>query len=288
LSAQLPWEAWPEQARQALQQMRRHPQGLIVFFNHSWSTQRSEMVRVLHVWARELQGEGRFAYVTDNPPHVPAGEAVIHVRVDGSRPGWEAVLRVLVAQGFDVIALAGRNAREVASQAALTALEDRMVLVNVSLPALLKVLLWLFSQLRVDAEQVAEQLVGLLGTRRLRRVCPHCAAPQPADATVVSRLEAEGVTPIEPENWVRGTGYQHCHGVGFTPNEGWFDLAEAVYVDHELARLCATRPEPPALWAALAERGFRTYLEQAVEMANQGHTAIQEAFRVGLARRVDL
>jgi hypothetical protein len=268
--------------------MIAHPQGLILFCTHAWSMSTGPMLRGFHALARERQGGGRCACVSDAPLRIPPDPTVTYVRVDGSRAGWDRAMCGLVAQGFEIFALTGRDSAEVLCQAITTSLEDRFVLTNVPLPDVLPTLPWLFSHPRVHAEEIAQQLVGILGTRRFRRVCPHCAVLQPPDDIVLALAAAHGDLDLQPGNWVRGKGCSACHGIGYTPHEGWFDLVEAIYVDRELARICAAQSDAASLRTALREHGFRTYFEQGVALVNEGLTTIDEALRVGLARRADL
>lgn len=288
LPSTVPWGGWPAQAVTALEQMRRHPNGLIVFCHRGYSSEIGSMLGVFDFMARESHGESRYACVTDTPLRLPPLDGRSQVRVEGSKESWEGALRALVAQDTDVFALAGRNENEVVSQALLTALEDRYVLVNVSLFGATDSLLWLLSALRVDAAQVAEVLLGVIGSYQyLRRVCPVCSSPVMPDESVLPLLGTQGITSIPEGNWVQGKGCEECNGTGFS-SQLWLSVVEAIYIDRELARFCNSRPSRSELRSALTERGFRTYFQQAFDLAQQGLTTLQEAIRVGLARRADL
>lgn len=293
----VPWEGWPDEAITALEQMRRHPNGLIVFCHRGYSSEIGSMLKVFDHMARESHGGSRYACVTDTVLRLAPRDGVSQVRVEGSKESWEAALRALAAQDTDVFALAGRNENEVVSQALLTALEDRGVLVNVSLPGVVDSLLWLLSALPVDAAQVAEVLLGVIGSYGgLRRVCPVCASPAIPDESVLPLLGTEGITSIPEGNWVQGKGCEECNGTGYTPvyatgsvrSQLSLSVVETIYIDREFARFCASHPSRSELLSALSERGFRTYFQQAFDLAQQGLTTLQEAIRVGLARRADL
>ncbi|MGB7442885.1 MAG: hypothetical protein WA919_17615 [Coleofasciculaceae cyanobacterium] len=87
--------------------------------------------------------------------------------------------------------------------------------------------------------------------------------------------------------WVEGQGCSECYGTGYMPRQR-LTVVEAAYIDQSLANLLASQPSKNQLSSAIADGGFQTYFEQAFQFAQQGMTTLQEAIRVGLARRSEL
>ena len=289
LETDMPWEGWPAQARTAMEHMLGHPNGLIEFCFRGWSSQVGTMARVFDFRIRQSAGRSRYAYVSDGPVGLPPREGTVQVRVEGSKESWEQALRALIAHDVDCVALAGRDEKVIVHQAVLTALEDRYIMVNVSRPDVVRTLLWLLSDAAIDPGQVVQELIGLVGICELRPVCPRCAYSKPPGKSILPVFERQGITCIPEGNWVGSEGCEECNGTGFMlPSEQRLPLVEAVYVDRELAETCVSRPSRDELESALAERGFRTYFQQAVDFARQGLTTVEESIRVGLARRADL
>jgi type II secretory ATPase GspE/PulE/Tfp pilus assembly ATPase PilB-like protein len=291
-----PRERWPEQASNAAELMKQYPCGLIVFCYRGRSTYFETMGEWLYGLAN---GGGRYVLVTDAPNTWPLHENVFQLRLEGSEESWERELRAATAQDFDVVAIAGRNDDDAIRRAVLTTFEDHFVLVNTSRASVLDTLMWMMSDLPIGADRVSQILVGLIGTYCARRICPRCARVQsPADLELP--IPGWGATPLRdvlkthglgalPEGeWLWGEGCEECNRTGYVlPSRELLPLVEAIHIDWELANVCSSRPRRQELQAALAARGFRTYFEQAFDLAQSGRTTIQEAVRVGLARRAN-
>lgn len=282
-----PWEDWPESSRRDIEKMRRHPCGLMLFCSRGWSTSSGMMLK----WLCSLAtGGGRYAYVTDGPIKTRLPDSISHVRMTGQTESMGAALRALVAQDCDVIALGCRNAKEAVWEAVQTSLEDRLVLANLPSNGVLDTLSWLTSDSGIDSRQVGQVLIGIVGEPRVfRRVCPHCSGHETADPASLATLTANNITTSAEEHWLQSPGCSECNQTGFVPRYGeWLSTVETVYVDSDLARMLLLHPTDAELSKALAERGFRSHFEQGVDIARQGLTTLQEALRIGLARRADL
>jgi type II secretory ATPase GspE/PulE/Tfp pilus assembly ATPase PilB-like protein len=278
---------WPAHALEVVEKMRQHPNGLMVFCHRGYSTEAGTMFRVLNVMQEESKGGTRFGCVTESLDTLPLQDGIVSVCVTAARKSWEQALRSLIAQDIDVCAMAGRDDGETTAQAVLMALEDRSVLVNISLPTVTGALLWLSSELRIDSARVAQVLLGVVGTHtRFKQVCSHCRQPYQPDESSLAVIKSQGIEVLPDDIWMRGRGCEKCNGIGFTPSRR--HISEAIYIDRELAELCASRPQREELVSALAERGFSTYFEQMMDYARQGDATLEEVIRVGLARRADL
>jgi type II secretory ATPase GspE/PulE/Tfp pilus assembly ATPase PilB-like protein len=285
-----PLQGWPAQAKTVLEQMLNHPNGLMLFCHRGWSLSQQDTIFAAldSLLARGKPFATRIGFISESLQTLPQYENMTQLCVDGSPAAWEQATRTLVAQDTDVVVMRGRNEKEVVTQAVLTALEDRTVMVDVSHFGIIETLYWLLTELPISPGQMASVLLGIVGSYpSLRQVCPHCKTEQIPEPELLQLLNQHHITPAPNSYWVEGQGCPQCHGSGHMSRER-LTVAEAAYIDSSLAKLCAERPSKAQLAAALAEQGFQTYLEQAVAFAQQGQTTLYEARRVGLARRADL
>jgi type IV pilus assembly protein PilB len=97
---------------------------------------------------------------------------------------------------------------------------------------------------------IAATVIGVIGQRLVRRVCPACKAPyQPSEAT----LAALGFTARNrPEAFSRGAGCDACSGTGYRGRVGLF---EVLTMNEELARMVAERAPEAAIRGRALELG---------------------------------
>lgn len=127
-----PLDGWPAQARGVVEQMQRHPNGLMLFCHRSWSLSRQDTIfKVLNSLLSRWNHKPRIGCVTESLQTLPPCENITQLYVDGSQQSWEQAFRALVAQDIDVLLMRGHNEKKVVTQAILTALEDRCVLVDI-------------------------------------------------------------------------------------------------------------------------------------------------------------
>jgi MSHA biogenesis protein MshE len=277
---------WPAQAIQVTQAIDPHPQGLILFCHRPWSAAYSTMQQWL---IADASSESRSAHISDGPVVMPQSDNVFSMRVDSTRADWEVTINNAIALNCMGIGLAGRDDDETLRQSVLTAMNGSFTFTNTSRLSVIDSLLWAFSGRVIDPALVAQILVAVIGTVNLRFVCPKCAEKDSPDPALLARLAAAGINELPKGKWLRGKGCAACNKVGYTPpNEKLQPLVEAIYIDSELAQLCASQPGREVVLAAMRERGFRSYFDQAFELAQQGKTTLQEAVRVGLTRRAGL
>lgn len=284
-----PFAGWPAQAKYVVEQMQQHPNGLMLFCHRGWSlSQHDAIFKVLNSLIHQSKVNTRCGWITESLQLRVPYENMTQLCVDGSWKAWEQASRALVAQDIDIVLMRGRNEKEVVTQAVLTALEDRMVLVDVSHFNVIDTLLWLLTELPVSPSQVTSILLGVVGDySHLRQVCPDCAAESKPDDQLLMLLAEPYRSSMAAGKWVQGQGCSTCLGTGYLPRPR-LSVVEAVYFDQSLAKLCSSGSSREQLTAALNERGFSTYFEQAFELARQGRTTLKEAMRVGLARRSEL
>ena len=125
-------------------------------------------------------------------------------------------------------------------------------------------------------ELLADNLIGVISQRLVRRFCPDCRPwenPQAADAP-----DPSSATP--PNASHRTVDCPTCLQSGYS---GRLAVMETLYVDTELATLIAAHVPLPRLLQEARSRGFRTMAEVGMKYVRAGATDLAE-----LARCVDL
>lgn len=136
-------------------------------------------------------------------------------------------------------------------------------------------------ELGVFPAQLAQSLIGLVGQRLVRTVCPQCRETQTVS---LRQLMAQGVSSQEMRAAKRadsfalskGRGCGQCLGTGYL---GTAPVYEVLPVTDALRRLISEKSGRAALARETSERV--TLREAAVHMALAGRTTIDEALRVG-------
>jgi type II secretory ATPase GspE/PulE/Tfp pilus assembly ATPase PilB-like protein len=128
----------------------------------------------------------------------------------------------------------------------------------------------------VEPFLVATSVVGVVGQRLTRRICPACPAPyEPSEAT----LKDLGFTAeTRPERFTHGAGCEECNGTGYRGRVGLFEL---LTMDDELAHMIVERAPEPHVRARALEKGMLwPFLADARAKIADGTTTAEEAARV--------
>lgn len=179
-------------------------------------------------------------------------------------------LRAILRQDPDVILVGEIRDREKAETALRAAITGHLVLSTLhtndapaSIPRLV--------DMGIDPSLIASALVGVVGQRLLRRLCPRCRSasrPTAAEAAVFAHY---GV-PIDKVG--RAEGCESCAGTGFA---GRFAVHEVMACTPDTARAIAGG----AFVAQFREAaGYRPLQEDALERVAQGETTLEEASRL--------
>ena len=120
---------------------------------------------------------------------------------------------------------------------------------------------------------VASALVGVVGQRLARRLCPRCATREPAGADEAVRchglLEAG-------ESVGRAGGCSFCDRTGY---RGRIALTEVLALDAPLRRLILQRAPASALHEAAVSGGMRPLFADGLAKARAGLTTLEEVMR---------
>jgi general secretion pathway protein E/type IV pilus assembly protein PilB len=127
--------------------------------------------------------------------------------------------------------------------------------------------------LGVAPEVISGNVIGIVGQRLVRRLCPHCREPYEA-TEAERRLLGAGVEPLTL--W-RAVGCERCGHRGF---RGRLALVEIVRFDRTIDELVARRATLGEIERHALGAGFEPIARDGVRRVLEGATTIAEVARV--------
>ncbi|MDB5044111.1 MAG: ATP-binding protein [Deinococcus sp.] len=185
-------------------------------------------------------------------------------------------LRAFLRQDPDIIFVGEIRDSETAKIAVEAALTGHMVLATLhtnDAPGAVTRL----DEMGVEGFNIGASLIGVLGQRLVRKVCPDCKAPTNADPDVLRRL---GISDrdLRGGSLVRGAGCPRCGGTGYRGRTG---LHELMVLDDALRTAIGSgKPAVELREVAMNESGMRTMRQDGIEKALQGITTLEEVLAV--------
>jgi general secretion pathway protein E len=187
-------------------------------------------------------------------------------------------LRHILRQDPDVIMVGEIRDEETARMAVQSSLTGHLVFATLhtnDAPGAVARLL----DLGVEPFLVASSLLGVMGQRLVRRLCPDCRStyePDPAERAELSNATPDGsAAPV----LYRADGCRACLQRGFVGREGIFEL---LMIDHTMRHCISQRQEANQIRAAATRQNFRSLRTDGIEKALAGKTTLQEVMRVTL------
>lgn len=184
-------------------------------------------------------------------------------------------LRTLLRQDPDVILVGETRDTETAQLVIRAALTGHLVFstlhTNDAISAIPRLV-----DLGVAPYLLAPTLVGVLGQRLVRKLCPNCRAPHPDSARLLETLHLpEAVTDVSQLS--RPVGCQECRSVGF---RGRIGVHELLVVDAPIRAALTAHKDFTEFYPLARKGGFRSMLEDGVRKAARGQTTVEEVLRV--------
>lgn len=184
---------------------------------------------------------------------------------------FESGLRALLRQDPDIIMVGETRDGETASIAVRAAITGHMVLSTLHTNNALSSIVRL-TDMGVEPYLLANSLVGLVAQRLLRKVCPECAAEEPATP------EEQAFLGMEIAAIRRGRGCRHCSNTGY---RGRIAIHEIVSIDRQLRRMIASGADAEAMESyARTAQGMRSLKEQGADLVRRGITTPEELLRI--------
>ncbi|GAB4211103.1 MAG: GspE/PulE family protein [Synechococcales cyanobacterium] len=248
----------------------QQPQGLIIFTGPTGSGKTSTLYTSLQFLAREEVNittiEDPVEYVlpriTQTQVHEKAGMTFAN--------GLRAILR----QDPDVIMVGEVRDRETADTVVRAALTGHLVLstlhTNDAPGAIPRI-----KDIGPDPGMISDALLGIVGQRLVRKVCPHCTQPYSPTAADLAALGLEATGP-HTRHWRKGQGCKKCFNTGFLGREA---IVELLNVDDRVREIIygGTMLD---LHRYLEQAEFFAFRLAAVAKVIQGRTTLSEVQRV--------
>jgi general secretion pathway protein E/type IV pilus assembly protein PilB len=256
-----------------LKRMIARPEGLILTTGPTGSGKTTTLYSILN----HLSSESLNIMTLEDPVEYPTSLIRQTSISDASKLDFAAGVRAMMRQDPDVILVGEIRDTETAVMAFRAAMTGHQVYSTLHTNSALGVIPRLID-LGMQPDILAGNLIGMLGQRLVRRLCPDCRRPRPPEAFELRLL---GLTEKEaPAAIFDPVGCARCAFQGF---RGRTTITEIVRMDRDLDERVARHATPNELLCAARDKGFRTLAEDGLRRVLDGTTSLAE-----LARVVDL
>ena len=246
----------------------QQPQGLVIFTGPTGSGKTSTLYTSLQTVATEHVN----VVTVENPvEYVLPGITQTQVH-EAAGMTFAAGLRAILRQDPDIIMIGEIRDSETAETAIRAALTGHLVLTTLHTNDAVSAIPRL-KDLCPDAGFISDALLGVVGQRLVRKVCPHCAepyTPTEADLKVLS-LEAEGA-----QTWRQGRGCHKCFNTGYYGREA---IVELINVDKPIRQIIY-EGTMTHLNNYMNQINFDSFRIAVIEKVTTGVTTVAEVLRV--------
>jgi len=126
----------------------------------------------------------------------------------------------------------------------------------------------------VESYLLSSTLLGVMAQRLVRKVCPHCMEKHPVDPEIATALQ------LEPgETFYKGRGCEACNNSGY---RGRLGVCELLEITPKIAELINAKASSQTIKTTALQQGMKTLTQNAIELAREGKTSIEEVFAVRL------
>jgi type II secretory ATPase GspE/PulE/Tfp pilus assembly ATPase PilB-like protein len=193
---------------------------------------------------------------------------------------FATAMRAFVRQDPDVIMVGEIRDRETADIAIRASLTGHLVLstlhTNEATGAITRLI-----DMGIEPFLVTSSIELVIAQRLVRRLCPHCAKPEPVNPTKLrDTLAVLGLPETEAANvtsLMHPVGCDRCRGTGYRGRIGLFEILKPT---EELHDLIVKRESSRVLDKCAREQGMRTLQQSGWARVKSGQTTLDEVLRV--------
>ena len=182
-------------------------------------------------------------------------------------------LKSILRQDPDVILVGEIRDEETARIAVQSALTGHVVMSSLHATDATSALYRLID-MGIEPFLMASSLVGVVGQRLVRKICPSCVTVYEPTAAEREWYESFGGTP--KETFAHGVGCNYCSGTGYRERVGVY---EVLAVSNELRQLIVNGAAPQDMRDLAVSQGMRTMSHEAVALVAGDVTTIDEVIR---------
>jgi len=129
-------------------------------------------------------------------------------------------------------------------------------------------------EMGVEDYLLASSLIGVLGQRLVRVICPYCKEPLPVQETIKEGIS--GVLSDKPAIY-QGKGCEHCTYTGYLGRSGIFEILP---ITDEIKNLILKRADATTIKDLALKQGMITLRDDGWRKAREGITTVAEVLRV--------
>ena len=246
------------------------PEGIILLTGPTGSGKTTTLYTAL----RELNDVGKNIITVEDPVEYRL-EGVNQVQVN-NKAGltFASGLRSILRQDPDIVLLGEIRDEETASIAVRAAITGHVVLSTIHTNDTASTVNRLVD-MGIKPYLVSTATVGIIAQRLIKRICPKCKTEY-----TVETNEHAGIGIHKGDTLYRGRGCNYCSGTGYY---GRIAIHEIMAVTREIKSLINDGGTTAQLRAEAKKNGMRDLAEEAIDIAKQGTTTIEEAMKIAFS-----
>jgi len=125
-------------------------------------------------------------------------------------------------------------------------------------------------------------ILGFVAQRLARTICTSCKTSYYPPPNLLKQVGWENRTS---ELFQKGEGCRECNNTGF---RGRIGIYEVMLLDAELKRMVQLNPSETDIRVYLAQTGWRTLREKALDLVDRGESTLEEVLRVTRSEALDV
>jgi general secretion pathway protein E/type IV pilus assembly protein PilB len=258
-----------EENRNLLKLMMARPEGIILVTGPTGSGKTTTLYSMLN----HLNNESVNIMTLEDPVEYPLGLIRQTSIGQSSKMGFADGIRSLMRQDPDIILVGEMRDKETAEmgfQAAMTGHQVFSTLhTNSAIGAFPRL-----QDIGVLPDIMSGNLIGIIGQRLIRKLCPNCKQERPIEDVEKRLLDIndDSITSLYSHQ-----GCIHCHGTGY---KGRIALLEVLRIDADLDELISRKASQREFLQLAEQKGFKPLAHDGINQVIAGRTTLEELTRV--------